>query len=71
MSKDVIPGEILPDGTLKLYTENISDANHISAEKIIRSVTALLGGPVTRTANHGHSHGEHHHEHAEHDHVHE
>ncbi len=56
---------ILPDGTVKIETDAISGANHMTAERALQWIAAELGGATTRTKRaHGHTHDEaHDHEH--------
>ena len=59
---DIINIEILEDGTLKIKTEGISDANHISADSLLTQMETLLGGPATKIKNpekHKHQHVAH------------
>ena len=60
--------EILADGTMKVTTDKVSMANHMSAEKFMKGVAEMLGGTVTKlkrkgrtshthSHDHGHSHG--------------
>lgn len=59
---DKIEIELLDDGTIKVKTEGISDASHISADSLLNQMETLLGGHVTRIKNpekHNHSHHEH------------
>ena len=56
---DIINIEIMEDGTIKVKTEGISDASHISADSLLTQIETLLGGHVTRIKNpekHNHSH---------------
>jgi hypothetical protein len=39
---------VLPDGTLKIESDRISDTNHMSAEAFLRDANKLMGGEVTR-----------------------
>jgi hypothetical protein len=39
---------VLPDGTLKIETDKISQANHASAEAFLRDANKMMGGEVTR-----------------------
>ena len=59
---DIINIEILDDGTLKIKTEGVSDANHISADSLLSQMETLLGGQTTRIKNpekHKHQHISH------------
>ena len=57
--QDDIQFEILDDGTIKVTTDKVSDANHVSADKLLRMVAELAGGEVKRTKR-AHGHGHHH-----------
>jgi hypothetical protein len=64
MKTDQIEIEILPDGTLKLQTDDVSLANHTNAENLVREMSKLCGGPAAirqkpgkHAHGHGHSHG--------------
>ena len=66
MSKqDEIQIEVLADGTIKVTTDNISPANHMSADKLVDFIAQMAGGQTTRQSR-GHSHVHTH----EHKHVH-
>lgn len=39
---------VLPDGTLKIETDKISQANHASAEAFLRDANTMMGGLVNR-----------------------
>ncbi len=58
MSKDELTIEILADGTIKVITNEIGQANHASAEAFTREMARLAGGEhtVTRTQGHAHAH---------------
>lgn len=51
MKEDSIEIEILADGTIKVTTDQISPANHISADQFLREIERLAGGEVTKTKN--------------------
>ncbi len=55
---DVIMGEILPDGTVKITTGNLEGSNHKSADDFVKELALDLGGEVEKEkrGNHGHSH---------------
>jgi len=60
--------KILADGTMKVTTDAVSMANHLSAEKFLKFASDLLGGLVKNEKRkglkaHTHSHGDHHHHH--------
>ncbi len=62
---DAIKVTILQDGTIKVETDPISQANHLSAEQLLDAISRLSGGEVTKTKKHSraHVHGERSHEH--------
>ena len=60
---DSIAIEILPDGTIKVTSDQISGPNHQNAEQFLRFMAELAGGETTRTRRkdvhhqaHSHSH---------------
>ena len=63
---DNIRIEILADGSLKVTTDEISEANHYSADEFLRAIERRAGGETTveqRDPNaHGHAH-DHNHDH--------
>lgn len=66
MKNDEIHITVLEDGTIKMETDQISPANHMSAEKFLQAVIELAGGESERkhkghTHTHAHTH-EHKHE---------
>ncbi len=62
---DGIKITILQDGTIKVETDPIYQANHLSAEQLLDAISRLSGGEVTKTKkqSHAHMHGAHTHEH--------
>ena len=38
---DKIVGQILADGTIKIFTKSVSDANHMSADELLADVSTL------------------------------
>ncbi len=58
MTEDKIEVEILPDGTIKVTTDPISQPNHVGADRLLALFGELAGGAVTITkrAKHGHTH---------------
>lgn len=67
---DTINVEILPDGTIKVETGVVSQANHLNGESFLREMAKLTGGEVTVRHKHGahshahtHSHGNEAHQH--------
>lgn len=67
MDSDKFTIEILGDGTLKTTTDEVSGANHDSAESFLRNMAKKAGGETKRVSRHGEGH-KHHHTHT-HDHV--
>jgi hypothetical protein len=53
---DAIKVRILEDGTIKIETDPISPANHLSAEQLVDAISRLAGGEVTTTKKHSHTH---------------
>jgi hypothetical protein len=72
MQNDTIEIEIIEaDGSLKVTTDKISQANHLNADALLREMGRVMGGETIRTHrkdSYGHVH-EHVHEH-EHEHNH-
>ena len=64
MQDDTLVIEILADGTIKVSTDSISPANHLSADQFLKFLSELAGGETTATKNR-HTHTHHH----EHEHV--
>jgi len=59
---DTINFEILENGTIRVKTNSISPANHMSADSLLANMEKLLGGKVEITKNpdkHGHVHVQH------------
>ena len=72
MKQDVIEVEVLHDGTIKIITNPISQANHTNAEGLVTALTRAAGGETSRQkrgATHSHGH-HHHHSHADAGHSH-
>jgi len=44
---DAIQFEILSDGTVSVMTDQISGTNHVSADKLLEQLFALVGGATT------------------------
>jgi len=44
---DTIKWKILKDGTVSIETDRISGENHVSADKLLESLTDMVGGPVS------------------------
>ena len=66
MQIDKLMIEILDDGTIKTTTDEVSAANHDTAEQFLRAMARLAGGETTREARQGRPH--HHHVHTAEDH---
>lgn len=58
MVNDKLTVTILPDGSIRVETDAISEGNHMSAEEFLRSVSSLMGGSekVEQKEAHAHSH---------------
>lgn len=56
---DELKIEILADGTIKVESDKVSAANHVTAEGFLKHLAELAGGPTTRTRK-GHTHTHHH-----------
>lgn len=68
MKRDEINIEVLADGTIKMTTDKISQANHVNAEGFLQLMARLAGGATEKqrkTQGHTHTHG-HDHEHTGH-----
>lgn len=67
MPADKLKVTILADGALKIETDKISDANHMSADRFMAFLADELGvvpERVRKTKGHAHAHDhEHDHEH--------
>lgn len=46
MKQDNMKFEILEDGTISLTTDEVSGANHFSADELLKELGSLVGGPV-------------------------
>jgi len=53
---DRIKVTILQDGTIKIETDPISQANHLSAEHLLDAISRFSGGEVTKTKKHSRAH---------------
>lgn len=71
MPEDIIHGEILPDGSVKVITGDVSPPNHDSAESLLSKIIRRTGGSGAQWSvderhdkpiGHTHSHGERQHE---------
>jgi hypothetical protein len=58
--QDEIKITILPDGTIKVSTDEISPDNHLSADRFVREMSRLAGGETTIEAKHGQTHSHNH-----------
>lgn len=59
MNQDEIIIEILPNGDIKVTTDEVSGPNHSVAEGLIAFLSQHAGGPVSQVRKPGHTH--HHH----------
>jgi hypothetical protein len=50
---DTLHIQILADGSLKIETDKISQANHMTAEAFLRNVASACGGKQQRRHKHG------------------
>jgi hypothetical protein len=66
MQNDEIKFEVLADGTLKLDFDRISPERHVSAEKLLKALQEMMGGPSEVKQKRGFTHAHTH----EHDHQH-
>jgi hypothetical protein len=75
MNMDNIQIEVLEDGTISVTTDQVSGANHMSADKLLKELAEVLGGPVAvKKRSKFHLHGDLSgklHEHASDGHVHQ
>ena len=55
MSDKPIEIEILPDGSVKIFTPGISAANHRAADDLIDGLLEALGGDYTKARNDTHT----------------
>ena len=60
MQTDSIRITIETAGTIKLVTDEISLANHATAEDVIQQILTLSGGELQRTQRSTHTHHHHH-----------
>lgn len=60
MQTDSIRIKIETDGTIKLITDEISLANHATAEDVIQQIITLSGGSLQSSRRSTHTH--HHHQ---------
>lgn len=67
MKQDEIKIEIMPDGTIKTFTDKVGQANHSNAEGFLTEMARLSGGTssIKKKHSHGHTHS-HTHEHEGH-----
>lgn len=69
MAGDRMQVEILEDGTIKVVTDGISPANHVSAENFLELISRLTGSEGIREKRkdaHAHVHAHDHHHHHDH-----
>ena len=69
MTNDKIKITILEDGTIRVETDQVGQANHMSADNFLKMMAQLAGGPTMVTKKGAGLHHHHHdHEHEEHSH---
>jgi hypothetical protein len=58
MNEDKLVITILEDGTVKVETDKIGSANHLSADAFLKLLATLTGGSTKAESkqNHGHTH---------------
>lgn len=60
VSQDELKIEILKDGTIKVETDEVGQANHLSADKLVQAMARMAGGETTvqrKGKGHVHQHG--------------
>jgi hypothetical protein len=68
MNADKLNFKILPNGTIVVESDKVSEPNHASADEFLELLATLAGGEVTVK---GHDDARHSYEHAhDHEHVH-
>jgi hypothetical protein len=60
MAADEIKITILEDGTIRIETDQVGQANHTSADKLLEQMARLAGGQ-TETVRKSNTHTHHHH----------
>ena len=60
MQNDELKITILDDGTIKVETDQVGQANHLSADKFLETMARLAGGQ-TETVRKGNAHTHSHH----------
>ena len=60
MTNDSVKIIVLEDGTIRVETDQVGQANHMSAEKFLEQMARLAGGE-TETVRKGKAHTHHHH----------
>lgn len=60
MQSDQLKITVLEDGTIKVETDEVGQANHLSADKFLEAMSRLAGGD-TETIRKGRTHAHHHH----------
>jgi len=48
---DSIEITILPDGSMKIVTEDFAASNHSQAERLVKDMLDAMGGEVVKTPN--------------------
>lgn len=59
MKEDIIKVTITEDGLVKLETDQISNANHLTAERLVRGIAQVAGGVTSKKQRVKHTHGAH------------
>ena len=49
--KDTIRIQILKDGTLRVFTDQVSEANHFAADELVTALLTKAGGTPTFAPN--------------------
>jgi hypothetical protein len=66
MNMDKLKITILQDGTIRVETDEVGQANHLSADKFLQAMARMAGGETTterKGKGHVHQHGGIYHEH--------
>lgn len=51
---DILDVEILPDGRIKVTTDDISQPNHMNAENFMKFIAQATGSPARTTSRNKH-----------------
>jgi len=60
---DSLEFTVLPDGRARVITDEISMAQHLNSEQLLKFLAQLTGGPAKRTARTDVKKGDHKHHH--------